>query len=287
MKRLTFLFILMSTSVFAQTEDYERKYNLLVSKLGYSGVGVETVINNWEKADSTDEDMLAAKFMYYYDKSKTQNVVAKSSKKYLGMEPVLTLNDSLGKPVYYFQEYIFDDELYGKSLSVVDKAILLYPDHIDFRFIKAAALIAYEKESPEIAYDYLADLVKEDAERERPWVFEDEKVDSEFFLDCIHEYCYSLYSIGSKFSLVAFKDLSELIYKLNPNAYSYLNNIGSYYMVAESDYKTALKYYKKVLKKNPDDYIALKNSAVAYRKTGNIKKERECIEKLNLMQTEK
>ena len=44
-------------------------------------------------------------------------------------------------------------------------------------------------------------------------------------------------------------------------------------MVAKEDYKTALKYYKKVLKKNPSDLIALQNGAIAAKKMGNRKLE--------------
>lgn len=44
-------------------------------------------------------------------------------------------------------------------------------------------------------------------------------------------------------------------------------------MVAKEDYKTALKYYKKVLKKDPSDLIALQNGAIAAKKMGNKKLE--------------
>ena len=97
----------------------------------------------------------------------------------------------------------------------------------------------------------------------------------------MQEYCYSLYSIGSQSAYSAFKALSELMYKLFPKCYEYLNNIGTYYMVAESDYKAALKCYNKVLKKNPDDVAALQNAAIAYRRLGKGKQSLECLEKLN------
>lgn len=275
------LMVLVCGTAAAQTEAFEQKYRLLVSKLGLAGVGVETVLNNWEKVDSTDEKLLSAKFDYYFNKGQTTQVVAKSSKKYLGMEPVLTLKDSLGNDVCYFQEVVYDDENYGTALQVVDKAASLYPDKLDYRFLKANAYIAYEKESPDLALAYLLSLAKEDAVRKTPWVFEGKEMDEGFLADAMQEYCYSFYTIGSSNSLEAFKTLSEQMYKLNPSCYAYLNNIGSYYMVAKSDYKTALKYYNKVLKKVPDDYTALQNSVVAYRKLGKTKQEKAYRERLN------
>ena len=284
-KAYLMLMILISTTMAGQTEKFEQKYNLLVSKLGPAGVGIETVLNNWEKVDSTDEKLLQARFDYYFNKGKSSQIVSKETKKYLGMEPVLTLKDSLGKPVYYFQEPVFDDELYGQALAAADKAIALYPDKLDFRFLKANAYIMYEKESPDMALAYLMSLAKEDSARKRPWVYGGEKVEDGFFADAMQEYCYSFYSIGSKNAYSAFKELSELMFKLNPRNYEYLNNIGTYHMVAESDYKAALKCYNKVLKKHPDDQAALQNAAIAYRKVGKGKKSMECMERLNRLKT--
>ena len=72
---------------------------------------------------------------------------------------------------------------------------------------------------------------------------------------------------------------------LYPDNMGFVNNIGSYYMVAKEDYKTALKYYKKVLKKNPADRIALQNSMIAARKTGNSKLEAKYRSQLGALAT--
>ena len=59
-----------------------------------------------------------------------------------------------------------------------------------------------------------------------------------------------------------------------------MDNMGSYYLVAENDSKTAMKYYSKVLKKAPDDYTAIKNSVLIARKQKNTKMEKKYLEKL-------
>ena len=55
--------------------------------------------------------------------------------------------------------------------------------------------------------------------------------------------------------------------------------MGSYYLLKE-DYKTALKHYSKVLKKSPEDYTAIKNSALAARKMQNSKLEKKYLQLL-------
>ena len=59
----------------------------------------------------------------------------------------------------------------------------------------------------------------------------------------------------------------------------FINNIGSYYLVNE-EYKSALKYYGKALKKQPKDYTAIKNSALSARKMKNNKLEAKYLQML-------
>lgn len=271
--------LLMSVTLSAQTdsERYEQRYDMLVSRLGYAGIGVETVLDNWEKVDSTNARMLLGKFSYLFTKAQSAQVVAKPVAKYLGMEPVLSLKDSLGKDVFYYQENVFDDEIYGQAMQAADKAMKIWPDRLDFRFMKANAYLAYEKENPYMALAYLQNLVSEAAQKKSPWEFDGAPVDQEFFEDAMQEYCYSFYTIGSEASYEAFLKLSQQLSKLYPDNMGFVNNIGSYYLV-NKDYKTSLKYYDKVLKKCPDDYTAMQNGLLATRKMKNLKLEKKYLE---------
>ena len=271
--------MLLSIAASAQTDRYEQRYELLVSKLGPAGVGVETLINNWEKADSTNSKMLLARFNYLFTKAESTQIVAKQSKKYLGMEPLLSLKDSTGTDMHYYQENFYDDELYGQAMKVVDKAIGIYPEKLDFRFLKANAYIAYEKESPDMARSFLMSLINEAASR-KIWVYGDEPADAAFFSEAMLEYCFSFYSIGSASALEAFLAISERMSEIDPKNPSFINNIGSYHLLVKEDYKTAAKYYNKVLKSHPGDYTAIKNSVLIARKQKNEKMEKKYLQML-------
>lgn len=270
--------LLSYTAVMAQTESerYEQRYEMLASRLGPAGVGIETVLDNWAKVDSTNARMLLGRFSYYFTKAQTSEIVTKPQKKYLGMDPLLTLKDSLGNDVYYFQQNVFDDELYGQAIKAADKAISLWPDRLDFRFMKANAYIAYEKESPDMALAFLTALVDENVRRKGAWEYEGTAADPDFFEDAMQEYCYSFYTIGSDAAREAFLTLSQKLSGLYPGNAGFMNNIGSYYLV-KHEYKTALKYYDKVLKKHPSDYTAIQNGLIAARRLKSEKLEKKYL----------
>ena len=271
--------LLVSSVLSAQTAiNYEQRYNLLVSQFGPAGVGVETVLDNWSKTDSTNIKLLAARFNYYFNKAQRAEVVTQPQKKYLGMKPLFTLKDSTGTDIYYYQETFFDDEVYGKALKAADKAIAFHPDHLDFRFMKANAYIAYEKESPDMALAYILDMVDEDQSRAKSWKFDGKQAEKGFFEEAMQEYCYSFYYIDSPKSMEAFLKLSEKMAAAYPANPGFVNNIGTYNMLVKQDYKAALKCYDKVLKKHPEDYTAIKNSMLAARKMKNQKLEKKYLQ---------
>lgn len=282
MRKLLVLAVLCVTSLMsAQTpsERYEQRYNMLVSQFGAAGVGVETVLDNWAKVDSTNARLLLARFDFLFTKSQSVSVVMKDRKKYLGMDPILTFKDSLQRDVYCYQETFYEDELYGQAIKAIDKAITTWPDKLDFRFVKANALIAYEKESPDMAMNYLKSLVAEASVRKADWDYSDGKVGKDFIQDAMQEYCYSLYAIGSSQSRDAFYNLSKQLSETFPSNTQFVNNMGSYFLLKE-DYKTALKYYAKVLKQDSKDYTAIKNSALSARKMKNPKLEIKYLQML-------
>jgi tetratricopeptide (TPR) repeat protein len=146
----------------------------------------------------------------------------------------------------------------------MDKAISLYPERLDLRVLKANVYMTYEKGSPEMTSAYLKSLATEGAARKEDWNFDGEMKDKEFFKDAMEQYCYSIFQIATPQARKAFYELSQHMYKLFPDRINFLNNVGSYYLVTE-DFKAALKVYSKVLKKNPDNLVAIQNCVIASR----------------------
>ena len=274
-------FAISAATMFAQTpsaKEFNDRYQLLVSKLGPSGVGIETLLDRWAAAYPDDSEMLIGKFSYYMDKSRTTSVVKKDQKRYLGENPVLTLKDSTGNDVYYFQEDTFDDELFGQAQKALEKAIQLNPDRLDMRILKVASLIGYEKESPDMALSDLKSLIIYNETQHPKWEYPGvEKVDEAFFSATVQEYCYLFFRYASPVSYEAFRELAATMVSYQPSDVLFLDNLGSYYLVVKHDNKTALKYYTKVLKIKADDITAIKNIIIMARNSGNVKLEKKYL----------
>ncbi len=267
---------------FAQTttsrEDYLQRYSRLVDRVGVSGVGVETLVKNWEKDYPEDIDMLLAKFSFCLSKSRSSEVQIHEGPKYLGENPILSLKDSLSNNVYYFQVTKYDDELFGTASSAIDKAIELDPNRLDLRLYKAAALIDYEKESPDMASAYLNGIIDYNSISHPKWTYPGiEEVDDEAFCALIQEYCYTFFRMGAPGTFEVFRQLSEKMSKNFPSSPIFQTNIGSYYLVYKHDSSTALKIYNKVLKKHPDDYATIKNCVLLARTDKDTKLEKKYL----------
>ena len=282
----------ISLTAIAQTpssKDFQDRYDLLVSKLGPTGVGIETLLDRWAAAYPDDVQMLTGKFSYWFSKSQTLQLVPKDQQKFLGETPTVVLKDSTGANVNYFQETMYDDELFGEAQKALDKAIQLYPDRLDLRFLKVASLIGYEKESPDMALSSLKSLMIYNATQHPKWEYPGvDNVDNEFFSAALQEYCYLFFRYGTPATYEAFKELSEQMLTYEPKNVLFLDNIGSYWLVARKDNKTAMKYYSKVLKIKADDLTAIKNIIILARNSNNVKLEKKYLPLLiNYTQDEK
>lgn len=260
-KIATLTLLLACTCAYSQTSaEFQEKYNNQVTRVGYSGPGVEGILDKWETAFPEDGEMLRARFSFYFDRSRKLEVVQKDARKFLGAEPTLTLKDSLGRPVNYFTENFFNDTLFNAALNCIDRAIELYPHELSYYAEKFAAFAAYEKEHPARSLklaEYLIDYRKKNLKF--PWTNYGQAANSMVFQLMIQDFCYSYYAIGSADSYEAFFRLAGKMSKLYPKSDIFLGDLGNYWLVARHDFKKAEKYYNQVLSIDPTSELATRN----------------------------
>ena len=282
MKRILTLLaaLALTLPLLAQTsqEDYLRRYNNLVSRVGADGVGVETLLGKWAEEYPDDLNQLLARFSFSFTKAQTTNVIQLPQDRYLGREPLLPMTDSLGRKANFFEDTVFDDEQFGFALEALDKAISLNPSKLDLRLLRADALMSYEKGSPDMALAALKSLADEHFQKHPAWTHDSlEKVDDEVFKALLQDYCFAFFRLGTDSSAEAFKGLTEHLLKYWKDDPLFLDNLGSYWLVCKKDYKKAQKYYDQVLKKHPDDETAIRNGVLLARQKKDVKLEKKYL----------
>ena len=282
MKRiLPLLLLLASLSISAQEtyspEEFLRRYNNLTDRVGPSGVGVETLLNKWEEAYPDDVQQMLARFSFLFTRSQTSRVIQLPQDRYLGREPLLPMTDSLGNKCNFFEDTDFDEELYAQANLAIDQAIAARPERLDFRLVKIDAMMAFEKESPDMTLRQLKDLADYHFKQHPAWEYEGlGPVDPEQFKAFMQDYCAALFRLGTDASAEAFKSFSEYLLTYCKDEPLYVDNLGSYYLV-KKDYKKAQKYFDQVLKKHPDDMTALRNCILLARSKKDIKLEKKYL----------
>ena len=279
---LTAAALLLSLAALAQntSEDYQRRFNGIVDRFGYDGVGIETLLDSWERDIPEDPMLWQARFLWCFNRARTVSYVQLDADRYLGNDPVLPFTDSLGRRQNFFEDVSYDPDLFALAEQAVVKAIQLKPDDLALRLAKVSALLAYERESPDIAVAELGGLVDYNWISRPSWTYLGEPVSQEDFLALVQTFCFQLFRLNTPVASEAFRGLSEKVLRYVPGHPLFMDNLGSYHFVFKNDTKTALKYYNKVLKAHPDDETALRNCLLIARRKGDAKMEKKYREKL-------
>ena len=278
MKQMKKIFVLaallLPAAAMAQTpEEFKAKWERQVQVAGTSGLGVKSILEDWSAAYPTDTTMLEASFSYYLSKGRQLSIEVHDSRKYLGNAPTLSLKDSTGRDVYYFQVPVYDEESFALSQSCIRQAIVLAPHNIGYRFDEIASLIDYEKESPDMAATAILELIDYNYSKHPRWWLTDRFLSPEEFTQAIKEYCATLFSLGTPVGYESFKAISERMLKEDPKDTGFIDNVGAYWQAYKKDYKKASKFYNKALKIDPDDYPAKANLQLIDRIKSNSKKK--------------
>ena len=227
---LTAALTLLSLCALAQntSQDYQRRFSNLVDRGGYDGVGLETLLDNWERALPEDPYLWQARFLWCFNRAQSVSYVQRDADRYLGKEPVLPYTDSLGQRRNFFEDVQYDPDLFAVAEQAIVKAIQLEPDNLDLRLAKIGALILFERESPDMAAAELGGLIDYNFISKPKWSYAGSDVSEDDFLGLCQEYLFRFYRLGTPVATEAFRSLSEKVLKYRPGNALFMNNVGSF-----------------------------------------------------------
>jgi len=285
MKRILVLLLSLAALGAAAQETYSqeeflRRYNNLTERVGPAGLGVETLLNKWEAAYPDDVQQMLARFSFYYTRCQTTHIEQLPQDRYLGREPLLPMTDSLGNKCNFFEITDFDDELYAQANLAIDQAIATCPERLDFRLVKLDAMMAFEQGSPDMTLQQLKALVDQHFKQHPAWEYSGlGAIDGEQFKAFMQDYCVAFFRLGTPGGSEAFRSFSEYLLTYYKDDPLFVNNLGSYYLT-QKDYKKAQKYFSQVLKKEPGNMTALKNSLLMARAKKDQAMEKKYLEQM-------
>ncbi len=254
-------------------EQYRNDYLRQIQAVGYSGLGVDYIISEWEKACPDSMEVRRARFNYWLDKGLVTNLEIHPGKTYLGMEPALQLKDSLDRPVNYFQVNYYEDRAFSKAMECADMSVARFPWELRYRLDIIGALLVYEHGSPDMAASEMNKLLDVCTDVGK-WTLDGVPLTEEVFDMNIQELCFRLFDLGTPAGYEAFRAISERMSSREPRSADWLANIGAYWQKARQNYKKAEKYYRKALKIDPDNFAAARNLGIIERIQNTNKKKK-------------
>lgn len=256
MKKLYFVISLIT--IFSMDIFAFDKQNQIISGLQNGQYeNVKILLQEWEKENSKDPDLMTGWFNYYlFRKAEEKSVVGYMKNGQYGM----------------YSKTVYDEDDLKTAISYLDKALKTNPYRMDIYFGKINALLSAEKYSD--GSKAIVNFLKVYEKNKTEWYwtnnqkFSDNKWNVEdTVLGALQDYCQLFDFYTARDSV---KSALDQILKAFPKNVIFLNYL-SYYYSSAKEYDKAIDVLLSAYKIDPDDYVIVGNLASDYEKSENYK----------------
>lgn len=261
----TFIFILLSCAVFAQTkaELYDR-FSQAVSE--HDTTTVVSLISDWERLYPGDAELFSLRANYYFMDA-VSDVITLSDEKPADGRGYYVMEDSLGNTQYMYSDVQTDSLKVGYTKAILTDGITRYPDRIDLRLGKITVHLKVGENVS--AVKEVCSMVEHSVVNDNKWLGTlDKPVETDgvsYMRDCIQDYLSQLVDAED---LVSAEDMVDACVRFYPKDPVFLSDKGVMRFYA-GDLKSALDWYLSAYSVSPGDMLVVNNIAYTYEKLGD------------------
>lgn len=266
------LFILVTSLFVINLFGFDKQNQVLTGLRNGSYDEVKTLLQQWEKENPSDPDMMTNWFNYFlFRKAEQKDIVGYMKNGQYGM----------------YTKTVYNEGDFKTAISYLDKALKKNPYRMDIYFGKINAYLSAEKYSE--ATVAISDFLKVYDKNKKEWYWSNNKKFSdnnwnveEVVLSALQDYCqmYDYYQDGDS----AKKALDQILQRFPKNVI-FLNYL-SYYYSAGKNYDKAIEVLLSAHKIDPNDYVIVGNLASDYEKIGNYKEAEKWYSVMSKMNSE-
>lgn len=261
----TFIFMLLSCAVFAQTkaELYDR-FSQAVSE--HDTTTVVSLISDWERLYPGDAELFSLRANYYFMDA-VSDVMTLSAEKPADGRGYYVMEDSLGNTQYMYSDVQADSLKVGYTKAILADGITKYPDRIDLRLGKVTVHLKVRENVS--AVKEVCSMVEHSVVNDNKWLATlDKPVETDgvsYMRDCIQDYLSQLVDAED---LASAEDMVDVCVRFYPKDPVFLSDKGVMRFYA-GDLKSALDWYLSAYSVSPGDMLVVNNIAYTYEKLGD------------------
>ena len=276
MKRFFLIGSLLLTSLFANAQDFQKRFLDLSSKNDTTALA--SLLKDWEAKSPKDPELYIAYFNYYVKKSAAETISLDKDQK--GPES-LAISDSTGREVGYLNNQVmYLSENVERGIEQINRGIALHPNRLDMRFGKI--YILGETGDYKAFTNSIIEAIEYGNKINNQWLWKEGKPlenESESFLSSIQGYVGTLYNTEDDALLPYMRQISETVLKYQPKHVESLSNVALTYMIVQ-EYDKAIPYLLKAEEAAPRDIVVLNNLAETYKRKNDVKAAKAYFEKV-------
>ncbi len=227
----------------------------------------QKVLSEWSKAAPEDPELYVAYFNFHLKRAERETLVISRDPEEKGAIRIVKSDDE--KVVAYIGSgTYFETGDFEKSVEYIGQGIDKFPDRLDMRFGRIAAL-RYIRDYRRMTMGIVSAVERSAVNRNRWLWLKNKPVDAPMttMLESIQSYVTTIFDAGDE-HIPLIREIADAVLKVYPDNVENLSNRAVTHLIL-SEFDEALVWLQKAEKLRPGDFVVIGNIAYCYYKKGD------------------